>query len=157
MIVLTALIASILCAIVSEEIARARGRSAVGYGLAGFFLGPLGLIAALLTRPNEKVLAQWQLERGLAKQCPACREIIRSDASSCRYCQHRMTSDELIEQDVLIGEAADLAAKRRRRRAYVTIALVACIVLGILTLSYIIHARAVASDSSSSSNGFVEL
>ena len=141
MIIFITLVVSVICAIAAEEVARTRGRSALGYGSAGLFLGPLGLIAAIVVPSDEDALAQRRLARGLAKQCPECREAIRPDARSCRYCQHRMTSDELVEQDVLIGEAVEHAASRRRLRIYVRGALAACLVLGLLVLTYVIHRR----------------
>ena len=134
MIFLAALAVAVVCAVASEQIAEARGRSAVGYGLLGFLLGPLGLIAAAVTPPNAQVLDQRGLGQGKAKQCPACREVIRADARSCPRCQHQLTAAELAEADAQMAAALAYEKSTGRRRTQQTIALIAVITLGLVYL-----------------------
>lgn len=63
---------------VSSMIAHAKGRNSLGWFLAGIFLGPFSLVVALLP-PEER--------EGMYARCPACREVIREDAVTCRYCR----------------------------------------------------------------------
>lgn len=94
MILIVAIILGGICALIAEEIARYKGRSALGFGLLGFFFGPIGVVAAAVSPPDQRVLDERRLEEGLAKQCPACREVIRLDARSCRHCHHQLTNEE---------------------------------------------------------------
>jgi hypothetical protein len=63
--------------VVAAVIANDKGRNLLGWFLAGFFLGPFGLAVSLLpARPL----------RGKYAECPACLEVVRYDATVCRYC-----------------------------------------------------------------------
>jgi hypothetical protein len=64
--------------IVAALIAHGKGRNSLGWFLTGLFIGPFALIVAFLT-PVER--------EGMYVKCPLCREVIRSDALSCRHCR----------------------------------------------------------------------
>jgi hypothetical protein len=64
----------IVSAIGSAVIGAAKGQPAVG-ALAGIFLGPFGLLAALLSEKKGKI-------------CPFCRETVHPNALVCRYCRN---------------------------------------------------------------------
>ena len=50
-------------------------------------LSPLvGLVAALIDKPNVKTLEAEKLRTGNFKECPSCAEIIKIEAKACRYC-----------------------------------------------------------------------
>lgn len=82
----------ILCGIIAGAIYRNRGNSGFAGFLAGLILGPIGIILVLVTKPNTAAIEQRQLASGEMKKCPACAELVRSDARVCRYCQHDLTA-----------------------------------------------------------------
>jgi hypothetical protein len=77
----------IALSIVAGVIAANKGRSRLGFIVLSLFLSPLvGIIAALVARPDHGALEKEQLESGTSVKCPACAELIRSDALKCRHC-----------------------------------------------------------------------
>jgi hypothetical protein len=63
---------------VASLIAHGKGRNAMGWFLAGTFIGPFALVVAFLPPVTRE---------GMYVQCPACKEVIRADAATCRYCR----------------------------------------------------------------------
>lgn len=77
------------CGVISAVLAANKGRNPLGWGLIGFFLGPLGLIAAAAmpdTKSNPQVQEWVGLQHGYLKKCPMCAEAIKVDAKICRFC-----------------------------------------------------------------------
>jgi hypothetical protein len=62
---------------VASLIAYGKGRNAMGWFLAGTFIGPFALVVAFLPPVSRE---------GMFAQCPSCKEVIRADAATCRYC-----------------------------------------------------------------------
>ncbi len=63
--------------VVAAIAARSRGRSMLGWLLAGMLIGPFALIVALLP-----AVPRW----GITVACPRCAEVISADAELCRHC-----------------------------------------------------------------------
>ncbi len=63
--------------VVASLIAHGKGRNSLGWFLAGLFIGPFALVVALLPPVFRD---------GMFAYCPACKEVIRAEAASCRYC-----------------------------------------------------------------------
>lgn len=63
-----------------------KGRSGCGGFALGFLLGPIGLLIALVMGTDHRQLERQSLEKGEMRKCPSCAELIRTQASKCRYC-----------------------------------------------------------------------
>jgi hypothetical protein len=81
-----ALIWILLCPAVAASIHARKGRSALTGLLVGLFLGPIGVLLALLSGTDATGVEQRQIASGQARKCVKCAELIKHDALVCRYC-----------------------------------------------------------------------
>jgi len=65
-----------ICAIIAALIGDRKGEGVAGF-LLGLLLGPLGIIAAALSRGNRM-------------NCPYCKELINKKATVCPHCQREI-------------------------------------------------------------------
>jgi len=75
---LAVFVLALVFGVVSSIIAYSRGRNSLGWFIAGLLIGPFGLVVAALPPV---------VREGQFKPCPGCAEIIRDEASRCRYCE----------------------------------------------------------------------
>lgn len=74
-----------ICAVVAEN----RGHNRTSWLILGFFFGVFALIGLLLQPPGHHG----------QKTCPRCAELVKSEASVCRFCGHEFPAgDELTIQ-----------------------------------------------------------
>lgn len=73
MFIVVAIVFGVIAALVATE----KGRSPIGWFFTGFLVGPFSLAVIALPR---------KLRAGRYSECPACFEVVREDASVCRYC-----------------------------------------------------------------------
>jgi len=62
---------------IASLIAHGKGRNALGWFLAGTFIGPFALVVAFLPPVARE---------GMYARCPACAELVSVEAVTCRYC-----------------------------------------------------------------------
>lgn len=72
--------------------AYARGHSVInvlGFLLLGLVFSPvIALVGAALVSPSDKSL----IEKGLAKKCPHCAELVKPEADVCSHCGRDMAA-----------------------------------------------------------------
>src|ERR1044071_3953251 len=79
--------------VVAAVIAGNKGRSGVGFFLLSLLLSPLlGIIAALIARPNQAETEAEQIASGDMRKCPYCAELVRTEAIKCKHCQSDLPS-----------------------------------------------------------------
>ena len=87
------------CGIASAIVANNKGRSGCGFLLLGFFLGPIGLILALVVSPDQTAKEKKILDSNQGRRCPYCAEVVRREAIKCRFCGERLPEQEAPEPD----------------------------------------------------------
>lgn len=85
----------IFFSIVSSQIASEKGRTGINYFFLSLFLSPvIGIIAALVSRPNTEKLDLMAVKKGTHKHCPYCREVVKIKATACKHCGKDFVNEE---------------------------------------------------------------
>jgi RNA polymerase subunit RPABC4/transcription elongation factor Spt4 len=93
------LVWSIIFAVVTAIIANTKGLSPGKWTFIGFFLGPIGVIWALVTAKDQSTLEAESLRSGKFKKCPLCAEVIKKEASVCKHCGGDQTTNQTPRQE----------------------------------------------------------
>lgn len=76
----------IVTAIGAGMIANSKQLSFGKYFGIGLLIPIIGIIAAVIAKPDSSRIEERELARGERVRCPSCAELIRAEASVCRYC-----------------------------------------------------------------------
>jgi len=103
-------IVSIICwcafGVVCRLVAVDKGRDPLKWFWLGVLLGPIGLHYLLAQERDERSVTERKLASGSMKKCPQCAELVKAEASVCRFC--RASLPEIAPEE--------LSARRRRAR-----------------------------------------
>ena len=77
----------IIFSCIAGAIARNKGNSFAGAFFVSILLSPLiGILIALVQKPNNAAIEKEQLGSGTMKKCPYCAEIVKREATVCKHC-----------------------------------------------------------------------
>jgi hypothetical protein len=75
-----------ICALIAGSIYRSKGHSKADSYLAGFVLGPLGILLAALSDQTSKPLPKQVFKPTEIKPCPYCGKTIHAQVFICKHC-----------------------------------------------------------------------
>ena len=101
----------------AQSSGRTRDAVAAG-GSRSVFCWALGLILALVMPKEAKKVEQRAVHAGEMKKCPYCAELIRSEATKCRFCGEAVPDTRIEEVDGLISGLTSPAWEQREFAAF---------------------------------------
>lgn len=79
-------IVAMLIGLIPAAIAQGKGRSFFVWWIYGALIFIVALPHSLLMKADAKLVDARAIEGGDKKKCPKCAELIRQEASVCRFC-----------------------------------------------------------------------
>lgn len=114
MVLLVVIVVILVICGLAASVASRKGRSGVGYFALSTLCPPVGLVAALVAKPNEAEVEKKRLESGTERRCPFCAEVVKREAVVCRFCSRDLPALKPIAEEIAEEQAAIRAEHERR-------------------------------------------
>jgi RNA polymerase subunit RPABC4/transcription elongation factor Spt4 len=89
-------ILAILIGLIPAAIAKSKGGNFILWWLYGALLFIVALPHALIMKHDIQAMEQQQIAEGM-KKCPFCAELVKQEATICRYCNRELPSSQIIK------------------------------------------------------------
>lgn len=80
------LIIVLILGFIPAMIAKSKGRSFILWYIYGVLLFIIALVHSILIKGNIKKIEEKEMEDGTLKKCQFCAELIKTEATICRFC-----------------------------------------------------------------------
>jgi hypothetical protein len=110
----------VLIGLIPAAIAKNKGRSFGAWWLYGSLLFIIALPHALIMGPDRESLERRRVSEEGLRKCPYCAELVKSEATICRYCQRELPPVEPVtvtEQHPIGCSCEDCRRAEQERRA----------------------------------------
>lgn len=88
----------ILGSVLAARIAEKKGRRGTTYFLLSILLSPVvGVLAAAVATPDRAAAEKQRVSSGDERKCPFCAELVKREATICRFCQKALPPPEPID------------------------------------------------------------
>lgn len=105
--------------VLAGKLAERKGLRGGTYVLISLLLSPLvGLIAAAVATPNERAVEDARVASGTDRKCPYCAEVVKREATICRFCHKELQPPEPVPVAPPAAESDAIAARFKTRADY---------------------------------------
>ncbi|MDQ5870793.1 MAG: hypothetical protein M3547_01120 [Acidobacteriota bacterium] len=109
----------VLVSVAAGNVAARKGLEKRKYVWLSLLLSPVvGLILAAAATPNQAKADEQQVASGLGRKCPYCAEVVKREATICRFCHKELPALEPLPVAPPAAESDAMAARFKTRADY---------------------------------------